>query len=77
MITKFITGEAATMFKDIRIPVIIINGDLEPIDYEANSKHMLSFDAVVIKKADHFLMMARPVEFNKELQKAILKLTGK
>jgi pimeloyl-ACP methyl ester carboxylesterase len=38
---------------------------------------MLSFDAVVIKEAGHFLMMARPDEFNKELQKAINKLSGK
>ena len=77
MITKFITGEAAKMFKDIRIPVLTINGDMEPINYEANRRHMLSFDAVVIKEAGHFLMMARPVEFNKELHKAILNLTGK
>jgi pimeloyl-ACP methyl ester carboxylesterase len=77
MICKFITGEAAKMFKDIRVPVMTINGDLEPINYEANRKHMLSFDAVVIKEAGHFLMMARPIEFNKALHKAILKLTGK
>ncbi len=75
--TQFITGEAATMFKNIRIPVITINGDLEPINYEANRKHMLSFDAVVIKEAGHFLMMARPIEFNEELQKVITKLTQK
>jgi len=65
LMTKSITGEAATVFKDIRIPVITINGDLEPINYEANRKHMFSFDAVVIKEAGHFLMMARPIEFNK------------
>jgi pimeloyl-ACP methyl ester carboxylesterase len=77
LMTRFITGEAATVFKDIRIPVRTINGDLEPINYEANRKHMFSFDAVVIKEAGHFLMMARPIEFNKELQKAIIELTGK
>lgn len=77
MVVQFITGEAAKMFKDIRIPVITINGDLEPINYEANRKHMLSFDAVVVKEAGHFLMMDRPVEFNKELENAIIKLTGK
>lgn len=38
---------------------------------------MLSFDAVVIKETGQFLMMARPAEFNKELEKAIIKLTGK
>jgi pimeloyl-ACP methyl ester carboxylesterase len=77
MIGQSITGEAAKMFEDIRIPVMTINGDLEPINYEANRKHMLSFDAVVIKEAGHFLMMARPDEFNKELEKVINKLSGK
>ena len=77
MAYQFITGEAAKMFKDVKVPVITINGDLEPIEYEINRKHMLSFDAVVIKEAGHFLMMARPVEFNKELEKAVIKLTGK
>jgi len=77
MINQSITGESAKMFRDIRIPVMTINGDLEPINYEANRKHMLSFDAVVIKEAGHFLMMARPVEFNKELQKALNKLNEK
>ena len=77
MAYQFITGEAARMFKDVKVPVISINGDLEPIEYEINRKHMLFFDAVVIKEAGHFLMMARPVEFNKELEKAITKLTGK
>ncbi|MFC1837982.1 alpha/beta fold hydrolase [Thermodesulfobacteriota bacterium] len=77
MVINFLTGESAGMFKDVRIPVITINGDLEPINAETNRKHMLSFEAVVIKEAGHFLMMARPAEFNKELHKAIIKLTGK
>lgn len=75
MLINFLTGESAEIFKDVRLPVITINGDLEPIDTETNREHMLSFEAVVIKDAGHFLMMARPVEFNKELHKAIIKLT--
>ena len=77
MMTQYITGEAARIFKDIRIPVITVNGDMWPINYEANRRHMLSFNAIVLKKADHFLMMDRPVDFNKALEKAILMLTGK
>ena len=76
MMTRYITGEAAKIFEGIPIPVIAVNGDLWPIDYEANRRHMLSFDAVVLKKADHFLMMDRPEEFNRALEKAILTLTG-
>lgn len=40
-------------------------------------KHMASFEAIVLKDADHFLMMDRPAEFNQALEKAILMLTGK
>ena len=77
MMNQYITGEAAKIFKEIRIPVIIVNGDLWPINYEANRRHMLSFNAIVLKKADHFLMMDRSIDFNKALEKAILMLTGK
>jgi pimeloyl-ACP methyl ester carboxylesterase len=71
MMSQYITGEAAKIFHKIRIPVIIVNGDLWPINYEANRRHMFSFDAIVLKGADHFLMMDRPEEFNRALEKAI------
>jgi pimeloyl-ACP methyl ester carboxylesterase len=77
MISQYITGEAAKIFDEIRIPVMTINGDLSPINYEANRRHMLSYDAIILKKADHFLMMNRSKEFNRALEKAILKLSGK
>jgi hypothetical protein len=35
---------------------------------------MLSFDAIVLKGADHFLMLNRPEQFNRALEKAISKL---
>jgi pimeloyl-ACP methyl ester carboxylesterase len=49
----------------------VVNGDLWPIDYEANRRHMFSFDAIVLEKADHFLMMDRAEKFNKALDRAI------
>ncbi len=77
MMTQYITGEAANVFKHIRIPVITVNGDLWPINYETNRRHMFSFNAIVLKDADHFLMMDRPIDFNKALEKAIIVLTEK
>jgi pimeloyl-ACP methyl ester carboxylesterase len=77
MMTQYVTGEAAKVFDQIRIPVITVNGDLWPVNYEANRRHMFSFDAIVLKEADHFLMMDRPIDFNKALEKAILTLTEK
>jgi len=77
MMTQYITGEAAKTFEKIRIPAITVNGDLWPIDYEANRRHMFSYDAIVLKQADHFLMMNRQEEFNVALEKAIQMLSGK
>jgi pimeloyl-ACP methyl ester carboxylesterase len=77
MMSQYLTGGAAEVFEKIRIPVIVVNGDLWPIHYEANRRHMFSFDAIVLKKADHFLMMTRPEEFNRELEKAIQALLAK
>lgn len=77
MMTQYITGEAARIFEQLRIPVITVKGDLWPVNYEANRRHMFSFQAIVLEKADHFLMMDRPDEFNRELEKAIRMLSAK
>ncbi|HUT71228.1 MAG TPA: alpha/beta hydrolase [Desulfatiglandales bacterium] len=74
MMSQYITGEAAKIFEEIRIPVITVNGDLWPINYEANRRHMSSFDAIILKGADHFLMLDRSEEFNHYLEKAIHKI---
>jgi len=71
LLMQFVTGEAARAFDQVRVPVVSVNGDLWPVNYEANRRHMLSFDAIILKNADHFLMMNRPEEFNRALEKAI------
>ena len=77
LISQYITGEAAEVFHDIRAPVVVVKGDLWPVDPEANRRHMASFDVLVLKDADHFLMMARPDEFNPLLEKAIRMILEK
>ncbi len=69
-----ITGEAAKIFDEIHVPVVAVKGDLWPVDYEANRRHMHSYDAIEIKNADHFLMLNRSDEFNKALMQAIAKI---
>lgn len=71
LLSLYVEGEVARIFDNVRIPVITVNGDMWPINHEANRRHMLSFDAIVLKDADHFLMMARPEDFNRALEKAI------
>jgi pimeloyl-ACP methyl ester carboxylesterase len=71
MMAQYITGEAARIFEEIKAPVICVNGDLWPIDFEANRRHMRSFDALILKETDHFLMLDRPYVFNQALEQAI------
>lgn len=77
LMSQYVAGEVAKNLEQIRIPVVVVNGDKWPIDYEANRRHMASFDAIVLKDADHFLMMNRPAEFNTALEKAIGMLSRK
>lgn len=77
MLSQYITGEAAAIFDTIRVPVVSVNGDQWPINYEANRRHMYSYDAIALKGADHFLMMNRPDEFNRALEKAIRMILKK
>ncbi|MGE4518209.1 MAG: alpha/beta fold hydrolase [Desulfobacteraceae bacterium] len=71
MMSQYITGSLAEIFDEIHVPVVTVNGDLWPVNFEANRRHMSSFDAIVIKNADHFLMINRPHEFNKALEEAV------
>ncbi len=77
MLSQYITGEIAKIFDTIRVPVITVNGDLWPVNYEANRRHIRSYEAIILTKADHFLMMDRPDEFNPALEKAVNKLAGR
>jgi len=77
MMDQYITGEAAKTFEKIRIPAISVNGDLWPVNFEANRRHMMSYQAIVLPEADHFLMVDRPEEFNRALSKAIRTLLEK
>lgn len=71
MMEQYITGDAARIFEHIHAPVVLVNGDLWPINDAGNRRHMGDFRAIVIKNADHFLMMDRPEAFNPALEKAI------
>lgn len=77
MMSQYISGDAAKIFDEIRVPVVSVNTDMWPVNYEGNRRHMSSFDAIILKGADHFLMLARPGEFNPALEKAILRIIAR
>ncbi|MBN1333411.1 MAG: alpha/beta hydrolase [Synergistales bacterium] len=71
MMSQYITGEAATMFEEIPLPIVTVNASLWPVNYEGNRRHMRSFDAIVLDGTDHFLMLTQPERFNAALARAI------
>ena len=77
LMSLYVTKQAAEIFDEIRIPVVCVDADVWPVDYEANRRHMVSFDAIILKGADHFLMLNRPEEFNRSLEKAISMILEK
>jgi pimeloyl-ACP methyl ester carboxylesterase len=77
LMAQYITGDAAKVFDELRIPVITVNADKPTKDYEPNRRHMFSYDAIVLKNADHFLMMNRSEEFNTALSQAVQMLMDK
>jgi pimeloyl-ACP methyl ester carboxylesterase len=77
MMSQYITGEAAKIFDEIHLPVVSVNSDMWPVNYEANRRHMSFFNAIILKGADHFLMLDRSEEFNRALEKAIHMIVNK
>jgi len=75
MMLKYITGKAAKLFDEIHLPVVAVNADMWPVNYAGNRRHMSSFNTIILKGADHFLMLDRPEEFNRALEKAILMIS--
>lgn len=71
MLSEYISGQAAKKFEGIKVPVVCVNADMWPVDFEANRRHMKFFEVITLKDSDHFLMMNRPEEFNKVLEQAI------
>jgi pimeloyl-ACP methyl ester carboxylesterase len=71
MMALYSTGSLPKLFDQLRIPVVTVNADLWPINYEANRRHIPGFEAIVLKGTDHFLMINAPEQFNAALEKAI------
>jgi pimeloyl-ACP methyl ester carboxylesterase len=63
-----------SVFKEVKTPVRCINADLWPTKPEANRQYMQSFDVSIMKGAGHFLMLERPDEFNKLLNRSIKEI---
>ncbi|MFN2332374.1 MAG: alpha/beta fold hydrolase [Halomonas sp.] len=71
MLSRHADGEAARHFEELTIQVVAINADLWPTEIEANRQLQPEFRAVIIEESDHFLHMAKPAAFNRQLERMI------
>lgn len=74
---EYVTGATARIFDDIKVPVVCVNGDLWPVNLEANRRHIRSFEVITVAGGDHFLMLNRANTFNQALEQAIYKVLRK
>ena len=74
---EYVSGKVAKIFDEIKVPVVCVNGDLWPVDLEANLRHIKSFEAITVPGGDHFLMLDKPNAFNQALEKAVYSILRK
>ncbi|KPE51854.1 alpha/beta fold hydrolase [Chryseobacterium indologenes] len=60
--------------KQVKIPVRAINSDNSPTHLENNRKYLKNYDCIDITGTGHYLMLEKPEEFNRILDKVIKEL---
>jgi pimeloyl-ACP methyl ester carboxylesterase len=63
--------DLGAVMRRLRVPVRCINGDLFPVDFDANRRVCPDFDAVILPHTGHYPMLECPEEFNRRLAEAI------
>jgi len=71
---RYLDGEAARAFADIRMPVVSVNARLWPTDEEANRKHIKNYRLLYVEHTGHFPMLEAPDAFNDVLKQAIMSI---
>jgi pimeloyl-ACP methyl ester carboxylesterase len=62
--------KAAPAFDAIKVPIVAVNGDRFPTNFEANRRHAPQFDAVIMKGVGHYPMLEDPPRFGRLLDEA-------
>lgn len=58
----------------VKVPVYCVNADKFPTNIEAGKRHTVSFKVKILPRTGHYLMLEKPVEFNKLLHEAVKEL---
>ena len=66
--------KAAPAFDAIKVPIVAVNGDRFPTNFDANRRHAPQFDALIMKGVGHYPMLEDPARFGTLLDEALRKV---
>ena len=70
-LSQYVSGESYRIYKNIKVPVVLVNARLWPTDSAENKKHIKNYSIYFIEDSGHFPMLEKPDEFNKVLLQAV------
>lgn len=68
------TYKAAPGFDAIKVPIVAVNGDRFPTNFEANRRHAPQFEALIMTGVGHYPMLDDPARFGARLDEALAKV---
>jgi len=66
--------DSAPGFDAVKVPIVAVNGDRFPTNFDANRRHAPQFDAVIMKGVGHYPMLEDPARFGALLDEALAKV---
>jgi pimeloyl-ACP methyl ester carboxylesterase len=69
-------NESANAFRELRVPIRLINSDYNPTNVEAGREATSSFDVMLMSGVGHFVMMEDPETFNRLLDEIVEEFAG-
>jgi pimeloyl-ACP methyl ester carboxylesterase len=66
--------KAAPAFDLIKVPIVAVNGDRFPTNFDANRRHAPQYDALIMKGVGHYPMLEDPARFGALLDEALRKV---
>lgn len=68
---EFLNKRVTGYFAELDVPVYSIDSKLYPTNIKSNKKHIKNYDVTFIEDAGHFLMLEKPIIFNKTLDQIV------
>ena len=66
--------KAAPAFDTVKVPIVAVNGDRFPTNFDANRRHAPQFDALIMKGVGHYPMLEDPARFGGLLDEALRRV---